>query len=382
MTEEIFTPLGADMLADPRPVYARLRESDPVHWHDQLQAWLLTRHADCLRVVKDLDSFGSDLRKVGRDIAWQRLSLQTLDPPDHTALRRPILAALKTVDVRLWTKQVQELAAELVASTAGRPVDVITELAEPLSLQAMCLLYGVPRPADGTAFCESSRKLVLSMDGGLAPERVANGLAARDALNDLVEGWMHRDEVEGMVAHLRAAAGDVPVQHLVNTVRALFHAGYASTSSLVGNAVLTLAGHGGLSGDRLAAADTAMVEEVLRLDGPVQGSSRACLTEVKLGGRRIPQGNLVIALYGAANHDPTVFADPAVADFGRDPNPHLAFGRGVHACLGAHLAIRIVLALFHELGRQPEPLTIESTTRRPSATLRGLSHLILSRADS
>ncbi|MFB7910496.1 cytochrome P450 [Kitasatospora sp. NPDC056076] len=379
---ELFAPLSPAMLADPRPVYARLRAEDPVHWHEQLGVWVLTRHEDCLRVVKDTGTFGSDLRKAGRDVPWQRLSMQTLDPPEHTELRKPVLAALRSVDLDRWTEQVRRTAEELVAGLGDEPADVITELAEPLSLSATCLLFGAPPPVQDAEFRAASRALVLSMDGGLAPERIEPGLAARVLLNDLVDGWFRAEYTDGMMAGLTAARREVPAEHLVNTARALFHAGYTSTTSLIGNALLGLDRHGALSGADLRRTDSATVNELLRLDGPVQAAGRAVHTDVDLGGRRLRRGEVVLAVFGAADHDPAVFPEPGRADFGRDPNPHLGFGRGVHACLGNHLAVRIVQALFHALGDRYEELRIVGEpVRRPSATLRGLQQLLVTGAD-
>lgn len=381
MPEEIFAPLSPAMLADPYPVYAQLRAEEPVHWHDQLGAWVLTRHADCLRVLKDPATFCSDQRKIGREVSWQRLSLQTLDPPDHHALRRPVLAALRSADLGVWGKEVQSLAAETIGPAAGQPLDLLPDVAEPLALRAMCLLYGVRPPADEAAFRAASHALVLSMDAGLDPDRAGPGLAARGLLNDLVEGWFADEHADGMMAQLRAARSQVPAQHLVNTVRALFHAGYASTSSLIGNAILALAVRGELSSERLRTADAALAEELLRLDAPVQATTRACVSDTTLGGRRVRRGDAVVAVFGAANHDPAVFPDPDRACFTRTCHPHLAFGRGAHACLGAHLAIRILLAVLHELGCWNTDLRIVGEPeRRPSATLRGLAQLCVAPA--
>ena len=365
----IFAPLSDAMLADPHAVYARLRAEDPVHRHEQLAAWVLTRHDDCTRVLKDTGAFGSDPRALGKPIPEQVLSVQTLDPPEHTAVRHRFVDAVRRQEVAGWADAVRRAAEELVDRLDG-VVDLVTEVAEPLALRAVCALYGVPVPHDHEQLRSASRTLVLGMDSGLAPERRAPSLAARDALNAMIDRWRAAARPDGVLA---AVPPDERV--LRNSLRAVFDAGYSTTANLLGNAVARLVGDGPCRGADLAALDGRGAEELIRLAGPVQVVSRHCKADVELRGRRLARGDVVVVVLAGANRDPEVFPDPDTADFTRNPNPHLGLGRGTHSCFGGHLGRQVLLALLHALGgvTRLEPAGVP--VRRPTATQRGLDHL-------
>ncbi|RJO70887.1 cytochrome P450 [Nocardia panacis] len=361
------------MLADPYPVYARLRAEDPVHWHEGLRALVLTRHADCTRVLREHGVFSADPRKLGKPIAAQVISLQTMDPPEHSIIRHHFVAALKRRDLATWAAGVAATADELVAAVGTEPFDFVADIAEPLALSAMCLLYGVNYPLDDTVFRTASRTLALGMDAGLAPERRAPALAARETINEMIRQWVSDPPRHSVLAHLDDITA-VPSEHLVNSARAIFDAGYSTTANFLGNAVRWLLANG--HRDALGTLDTRAVDELARLVGPVQAVSRLCLEDTEFGGRSIGRGEIVIALLGAANHDPEVFPDPQRAEFGRAPNPHLGFGRGVHSCLGSHIGNRIMVALSRSLAS----VRLESAgahRQRPTATQRGLDLLPL-----
>ena len=364
----IFAPLSDRMLADPHPVYARLRAEDPVHWHQQLGAWVLTRHEDCTRVLKDTTTFGSDPRALGKPLPEQVLSVQTLDPPDHTAVRHRFLAAIRRQEAAGWAENVRRVADELVRDATGA-VDLVTDIAEPLALRAVCALYGVPLPNDHEELRAASRTLVLGMDSGLAPERRAPSLAARETLNEMIERWRDTARPGGVLAAVRAED-----RVLRNSLRAVFDAGYSTTANLLGNAVAWLLADGPRDGAVLA-LDLRGAEELLRLTGPVQVVSRHCTADVELRGRHLTRGDVVIVVLAGANRDPEVFPSPDKADFARSPNPHLALGRGTHSCFGGHLGRQVLLALLNALSTLTRLEPAGAPVRRPTATQRGLDHL-------
>ncbi|MFI9507792.1 cytochrome P450 [Nocardia sp. NPDC052566] len=372
---EIFRPLSPEMLADPYAVYARLRGDDPVHWHDQLQAWILTRHTDCVRVLKEVETFSSDPRKLGKPIPPQIISLQTMDPPEHSVIRHHFVAALKQRDLATWTDQVAAAADKLLAAVGDEPFDFVADIAEPLALTAMCLLYGVDYPRDDTRFRTASRTLALGMDAGLAPDRRAPALAAREVINEMVQEWLDRQV--GVPAGLHQIT-TVPREYIVNSTRAVFDAGYSTTANFLANAVHWLLTNGHTDIRVFGEMDARAVDELARLVGPVQAVSRHCHADTELGGRAFRRGDVVVAMIAAANHDPDVFPDPRTADFRRAPNPHLGFGRGVHSCLGSHIGSRIMVALSHTLAARYHRLELAGACRqRPTATQRGLDLLPL-----
>jgi cytochrome P450 len=382
---EIFTPLDPAMLSDPYAVYARLRETDPVHWHEGLRAWVLTRHDDCVEVLRQHEKFSSDPRKLGKPIADTVISLQTMDPPEQSLLRHRFLAALKRQDLDAWAGHVRARAAQLLAQVDGRPFDFVSEIAEPLSLYAMCQLYGVPYPREDEQLRNASRTMVLGMDSGLDPTRRQPALDARDVLNQFVEEWIAKPNGTGIVADIdwTPASTSTPTpdserRYLVNSARAVFDAGYSVTSNFLGNVMDWLVSQGPVDRDVARRMDRCAVEELARLVGVVQAVSRHCLTDVQMRDQPIRRGEVVIVVLAGANHDPDVFPDPRKADLTRTPNPHVGFGRGVHSCIGGHLAVQAALALFQALSERPGSIQYDGLrTIRPTATQRGLDALRL-----
>ncbi|MBW4717815.1 cytochrome P450 [Saccharothrix obliqua] len=366
----IFAPLSPTMLADPHAVYARLRAEDPVHWHDQLNAWVVTRHDDCTRILKDTAAFGSDPRALGKPIPETVLSLQTLDPPEHTAVRRRFLHPLRAREEGVWDAEIRRAARDVVAGL-GEVSDFVRDVAEPLALHAVCVLYGIPFPADHERFRTASRTLVLGMDAGLDPARREPALVARDEINGMIARWRADAAPGGVLAAVDP--GDDRV--LRNSLRAVFDAGYSTTSNLLSNAVHRLTARRAWRGAELAALDGRAADELVRLAGPVQAVSRHCKEDVELRGRRVRRGDVLVVVLAGANRDPEVFPDPDVADFGRSPNPHLGLGRGAHACFGGHLGKQLLLVLLGELSRLDLVEAAGEAVLRPTATQRGLDRL-------
>ncbi|QUH04558.1 cytochrome P450 [Saccharopolyspora erythraea] len=373
---EVFDPLSPSMLADPYLVYERLRTEDPVHWHEHLRAWVLTRHEDCAGVLRRPEVFGSDPRKLAKPIPESVISLQTMDPPEHSAVRHHFLAKLRRQDLDAWSARVRRIAGELLANAGPDSFDLVAGVAEPLALHSMCLLCGVPFPDDDERFRTASRTMVLGMDAGLEPARREPALAARGVLNEIIEDWIARAPRESLISGLDEVSG-IERGYLVNSARAVFDAGYSTTGNLLGNIVKWLLGPGGVRDTApLGGLDSRAVEELGRVEGVVQAVSRHCLADVEIGGRALRRGDVVIVMLAAANHDPKVFPDPRRADFSRESGPHLVFGRGVHSCLGGHVAGRIALALLHALAEGFERIEPAGPHRqRPTATQRGLDYL-------
>ncbi|MEV0086302.1 cytochrome P450 [Saccharopolyspora sp. NPDC050642] len=375
-TDEIFRPLSPEMLADPYPVYARLRATDPVHWHEQLQSWVLTGHDDCSRVLREPTVFGSDPRRLGLPIPDSVISLQTMDAPEHPEVRHHFVRALRGQDLDRWAAEVRATTDELLRRAAGGPFDFVADIAEPLALHAMCLLCEVPYPDDDRPLRGASRTMVLGMDSGLDPQRREPALAAREVLNDIVARWVSTART-GLFAGF-AEIGSIDRRHLVNSAKAVFDAGYSSTSNMLGNVVHRLVRRQPLETERLRGLGTDGVAELGRLDPVVQAVSRFCLADVELGGRPLRRGDVVIAMLGAANHDPAVFPNPDEPDLTRPAGPNLLYGRGAHSCLGGHLANRIGVALLHAMADAFDRIEPAGAARqRPTATQRGLDELPL-----
>lgn len=341
-------------LQDPHPAYARLRAQRPVFWYEPLNSWFLTRHADCVQVLRDSATFAADWRRVGEEMPPQAISVQTLDPPEHTDVRRLFMAAMRTRPATAVTDMVAAHTRQRLAALRGRTsFDLVTEFVEPLALSTITSYLGVPAP-DVRQFVPMSNAIVDGMDAGLWPHRGGPAMAARRQLSELTDTWLTATAGDGIVAAVVSLADGHGVSRSVvaNTLRVLLHAGYTSASSLLSLAAVALLRPGSDGLPRFAACDTATaVDELVRHTTPVQAFARACVDDTEVGGTRIRAGQAVTMLAAAANRDPLRFAEPDSLRLDRHPNPHLGFGRGAHSCLGSPFAATqagVVLSLLAE----------------------------------
>ncbi|MBB4688559.1 cytochrome P450 [Amycolatopsis jiangsuensis] len=312
-----------------------------------------------------------------------------LNPPDHTRLRRLVSKAFTPRTVERLQPRIEAIAARLVSELleAGEG-DLMAGLAGPLPVEVIAELLGVPL-ADRTLFAGWSYAMARALDPDflLPAEAVAEATRARrefvvyfrelaarrrrtpgaDLLSDLVTVTDQGDQLtEG---------------ELLVTLTLLLVAGHETTTNLIGNGgyALLRGGQGFASlGDGGELAERA-VEEVLRFDSPVQLTMRIARRPTTAGEFAAAEGSQVVVLLGAANRDPAVHPEPDVFDPARDPSRHLAFGQGIHFCLGAPLARLEGRVVFRELARRTPALRLSGTAEwNPTTTLRGLSRLPVS----
>jgi pimeloyl-[acyl-carrier protein] synthase len=392
-----FNPFLPEVHEDPYPLYHRLRATDPVH-RSPLGFWVLTRHADVLAVLRD-PRMSRDPRRSER-VALLRATAEVdellaaeeaapsmlfVDPPDHTRLRTLVNKAFTPAAVERLRPRVEELVAGLLDRAAGAgAMDVVEELAYPLPVTVICELFGVPE-ADRDRFRAWSRGLVHLLDPLVAADALERALHARQALRGYLGGLIaeRRAHPAGDLLTALIAAEDQGHQlteaELVSMCVLLLVAGHETTVNLIANGMLALLrdpeARARLQADPALARGA--VEELLRYDSPVQFTSRHALEDLDVSGRRVRAGETVVAVLGAANRDPAQFPGPDRLDLARAPNRHLAFGGGIHFCLGAPLArmeaavaIPAMLARLPGLAQGPGP-----PLRRDTVTLRGLSSL-------
>jgi pimeloyl-[acyl-carrier protein] synthase len=392
-----FNPFLPEVHEDPYPLYHRLREEDPVH-RSPLGLWVLTRHADVLAVLRDprmsRDPRHSERFELLRSSAEvdQLLtseeaapSMLFVDPPDHTRLRALVNKAFTPAAVERLRPEVEAIVAGLLNRVAGTgAMDVVEDLAYPLPVTVICELFGVPE-ADRDRFRVWSRELVRLLDPLVAADALERALHARLALR----GYLHeligerRARPTGDLLTALIAAEDqghsLSEAELVSMCVLLLVAGHETTVNLIANGTLALLrdpeARASLRADPTLAGSA--VEELLRYDSPVQFTSRHALADLDIGGVRVRAGQTVVAVLGAANRDPAQFPDPDRLDLARAPNRHIAFGGGIHFCLGAPLArmeariaIPALLARLPGLALGPRP-----PARRDTVTLRGLASL-------
>lgn len=368
------------MLADPYPVYAELRRHDPIHWHEQFNVYVLTRYHECDRVLQDWKTFASDSRGSDEEVPeeFRRVqSLQLLDPPDHSAVRQILLAALKGVDFHAWLADVRVSVDELLSTVGESEFDFVTEFAEPLTARSLCSLFGLPLLEDEKTFLTAQRDVVISMDFDLAPELEPVGVRSRAYLSGLIESWAVQPPADSLLSRVDFAAAGELLPFLINSLRAIMVAGFAVTSSMLGNATRALVEHGFFGGEEAPVVTTTMINELIRHVGPVQTSRRTVVEDVQLGEHLLTRSDVVVIVLGAANRDPSVFEAPDQLRLGRDPNPHLGFGGGIHSCAGGRLALHLLSTVLGSLANTYQIELTGEPVQRPTAMLRGVDRLPL-----
>jgi cytochrome P450 len=388
-----FNPMDPEFLADPYPTYHRLRDEDPVH-HSPMDFWVLTRYEDVAAVLRDPRFIKEPLvsmvaARFGVSVPpGVGLSMLDRDPPDHTRLRSLVSKAFTPRVVEGLRPRIQKMVDELITrAEAVGTMDLIEEFAYPIPVNVICEMLGVP-VEDHERFKGWSLDIARGLDSVWLPpesEIPKRSGAARHAIGDYMRGLIaeRRASPRGdLLSALIAAeeAGDkLGEDELIATCILLLIAGHETTVNLIGNGTLALLRHPEEL-RRLRETPgliTSAVEELLRYDGPVQRTARITSTAVTLGGRTIPKGEMVMPFIGAADRDPSQFPDPDRLDLGRADNRHIAFGWGIHFCLGAPLArVEGQIAIDTLVRRLPRlALVNDEPEHRQSLTIRGLKAL-------
>jgi pimeloyl-[acyl-carrier protein] synthase len=392
MADVQFHPMDPEFVADPYPTYQRLRADDPVH-HSPLGFWVLTRYEDVVAALRDPRLAkeaiaGFVAARFGRPMPAMGLSMLDRDPPDHTRLRGLVNKAFTPRVVEVLRPHIQQIVDGLLDRVAAAgSMDLIEDFAYPLPVIVICEMLGVP-VEDRERFKGWGLDIARGLDALLLPvdsEVSQRNFAARHALADYFRELIaeRRAAPRGdMLSALIAAeeAGDtLSEDELLATCILLLVAGHETTVNLIGNGTLALLRHP----DQLhrlrenPALIASAVEELLRYDGPVQRTTRIPNTDVTIGGRTIGKGEMVMLFIGAADRDPAQFPDPDRLDIGRSDNRHIAFGWGIHFCLGAPLArVEAQIAINTLVKRMPKlALATDTPQFRESLTLRGLTTL-------
>lgn len=375
-SQPAYDPLDPTTLENPYPTFAGLRETTPVFWHEGLRSWCLTRYADCVAVLRDHERFARDRRRTGTTVAEPSLSVQSLDPPEQAGVRSLFMNALRAQDLDALERRARQRLASVFGRLGDRAeFDVMAEVAAPLSVAVVSDLLGVDEPDIGS-FAAVSDAIMRSMDAGLDPATVEPGRAARRELSALVESWFRDSGRPGLLSHVRQHAGQTAGTdadlYVRNTARVMFQGGYSTMTAAIGNAVHTLLRHpDAFARMRDATVLRTGVDELVRFDGPVQGTSRIATAPAMIGGVLVRPGETVLALFAAANHDPSQFPQPDRLSLDRAPNRHLGYGWGTHSCIGTVPAQAALRALVASLADQPTPLRATGPPRRRrTATMR------------
>jgi cytochrome P450 len=400
--EHALAAWGAYDRDDPFPLFAQVRELGAVHevtLADGHNAWLVVRHAEARaalndpRLSKDMQAaLASGGKVVAEGLPGPAFARHMLvvDPPDHTRLRRLVAGAFSVRRIEGLRPHVQTIVDDLLDDVAARGpesrVDLVESFAFPLPFTVICELLGVPE-TERTAL---GRELTALLAPTSTPAEYARAKHASDAVVEMLSMLVEaKDRTPGddlVSALISARDGDERLnqRELLSTIFQLIVAGHDTTASLIGNSIVALLRHPGqLAGWRGASGKVAAaVEELLRYDAPVPHSTfRYALEPVEIGGVTIPAGAQVIINLASANRDADHYANPEALDVDRTDARHLAFGHGIHFCLGAPLArMEGQLALHTLLHRFPQlrlavPIEQLHWGHGDGLVLRGLSEL-------
>jgi len=355
-----FAPANEHPL-DPFPQYERMREAAPVFHDEQSGSWHVFRYDDVQRVLSEHARFssrmgGDDPSETGQLFAS---SLITTDPPRHRQLRSLVTQAFTPKAVDALAPRISELTDELLDGIAPQgTADLIQALAYPLPVIVISELMGIPA-TDRDRFKQWSDVIVSQTRTGAANEdHHATNMEMTGYFLELIEQRRSRPGND-LISNLLAAEIDgqkLNVEELLGFCALLLVAGNETTTNLIGNAVLCFTEVPGTI-ERIVNEPSLLpqaIEEVLRFRSPVQSMYRVTVAETTLGGVEIPAGAPLVAWIGSANRDERQFERPARFDIDRDQIRHLAFGHGIHFCLGAPLArLEARIALEATLTRLP-----------------------------
>lgn len=388
-------------IADPYPALGRLREATPVFRNEQTGHWMLTRFADVHETLRD--------RRLGRvyhhlytpaelgqpepDPRWaafhqhERWSLLSLEPPDHTRIRRLVSKVFTPRSVAALEPAVVGLSRELLDRCREMGAfDLLADYAQPFSAGVICSVLGLPR-ADARRLLDWSHAIVKMYELTASDEMRARADRAAGELVDYTKALIEakRRAPDGsLISDLVEVVdgGDrLSDDEIVSTAAVLFEAGHEAAVNTLGNGMRALLAHRGqwrrLTGGEVASA--VAVEELLRYDSPLQMFDRWVLEPwVEIAGQPMAVGDRVAMLFGSAQRDPRRFDDPDRFDVARGDPSHIGFGGGIHYCVGAPLArLELAVALADLVRRFPRVEMAAEPVHHPAFVIRGLTELRL-----
>jgi len=340
---------------NPHAIYKQMREEDPIHRTVGPMSgsvfWFLTRYDDCIAALKDprfskepAKAMSEDDVAPMRNPALDALNYHMLnfDPPHHTRLRGLVHKAFTPRMIDNLRPRIESISAELLADMrehSGETMDLMEAFAFPLPITVIAELLGIPAQ-ERDQFRAWTRAILFS---GNQQEMMFGGMSLINYLNDVfdVRRASPQDDLISNLLQVEENGSKLDQQELLSMIFLLLVAGHETTVNLIASGTMTLLKYPAQK-DKLARDPSLIrsaIEEMLRYESPVENTLNRWSTEdVEMGGKLIKRGDIVMATVLAANRDPDVFPNPDVFDITREPNKHIAFGNGIHFCLGAPLA--------------------------------------------
>jgi len=394
--------VSPEFVANPYPLLARLRQEEPVYWSDGIGGWLLTRYDDILISFKQTTHYSNENR-LGKAVEYlppeRRAKFKPFedhyatkgllhsDPPDHTRLRALVTREFTVMIVEKMRPRIQEVVDGLLdaAEKNGR-MDVVPDLAAALPVQVIAEILGVPPP--DRYLIRKWTDHILRFQGVNKPSE-ADLSRAQDALMEMrayIKSMINerrrqpRGDLMGKFVAAKSEGQRLSEAELINTCVTLFTAGHETTLSLISNTIYTLLANSDqyeLLRHEPGLLESA-IEESLRYESPVSRQSRLMKDNTELAGKKLKKGEIVFQMLNAANRDPAYFADPDKFDVQRKKNRHIAFGQGIHFCVGAALSrAESTIAVGTALKRFPNLRLVDDkpdwdVSKRNSRVLRSL----------
>jgi pimeloyl-[acyl-carrier protein] synthase len=364
-----------------------MRESHPVHHLASAGTWFVTGHRECLKVLSDSRfsaQHGQSLRLRSHTLPTTML---TADPPEHTRLRASVADAFNPAGMAATRTWMRPMVIESVrqfgqALASGVELDLVSDLAEPLAVAVLGRFLGL-HESDLPSLASWGRAVSVNLDPFADPG--AGDISAM-AMQEMLERFadlLHTPANSGgalAVLSRSHAAGFISPAEVLATAGLLVVGGLDPLAAVVSNAAAALlAAPPGRA--RTRTRTRTAVDELLRIDAPIQFTARMATQAVQLADREIPAGDHLVLLLGAANRDPTRFADPDSVILDRRTNPHLSFGAGAHVCLGAPLVRTFGALLVDALPASLPPIEVVKEVRADAVVPRRHSHLVLRRSD-
>ena len=383
-----------DFVRDPYPVLAQLRSHGKPLWHEEMQLWLAATHADASAVLRS-KSLGRIYTPQEPNEMWETFnwlhvdSIMENEGTKHTRLRALVSKAFNRGRVERLAPRIEKIVTELLDLCAEKKeFDLLADYAEPLPVRVIAELLGVS-PADAVNLRPWSQAIVkmYEFDVSEADEREAEKASAEFAemITEMVEERKKNptEDLVSELAQVEEAGEKLTLRELIATCVLLLNAGHEASVNAFGNGFVAVMNderaYRKITSDPRAITETA-TEEFLRFDAPLQLFERTATSDTEINGVVIKENQKIAALLGSANRDEIVFDNPNQIELQRTPNNHIAFGGGIHFCLGAPLArlemSRSIPAFFE---RFPNIQLVEKPTHRSSFVLRGYQQVLVSK---
>jgi len=368
---------------NPFPFYSYMRKNSPIEYNEKADIWNVYRYADVKNIITNYVDFSSDFTKMPQpefqgDGAFRR-TLLSYDPPFHRYLRNTVSSAFTATSIEKLGPRIRNIAKDLTDKVIDKgSMDLVRDFSYPLPVTVIAELLGIPTE-DRNLFKRWADELLKSIDEAIETgDRRGNDRTQRlqkemDEYFEKIIAEKRKKPGKDLVTQLISAETDkrkLSEEEIMNFCALLLQAGHLTTVNLINNCIWSLLENP----QQMAKIRSNLpssplldltIEETLRYRSPVQALVRFSTKDIQLGGKNIKSGKRVVTWIGSANHDEAFFDNPEEFDIGRNPNPHIAFGAGIHLCLGAplarlegHIALEILLTRLQnlEFGGNPKHL--------------------------